>query len=184
MAALHWLLRGNKLGGVIHVNHGTGSWADEAEEFVTQTCRDLNIDFGMMRLLDAPPPGASKEDWWRKERYRFFELQAHMDDMHVVTAHNLDDCVEEYVINCVVRGRQGTIPYQNGAVIRPFRTWSRDDITDYAIRHQLLWKDDPSNTNTKFLRNKIRHQTLPHLYDLNPGLHTMVRRMIEREGLD
>lgn len=184
MAALHWLNRGNKLGGVIHVNHGTGEWADKAEELVTRTCDELGIDFGLMRILDAPPAGESKEDWWRKQRYEFFKTQAHMDDMKVVTAHNLNDCVEEYVINTIVRGRLGVIPYQHGPVIRPFRTWERVSIASYCLAHHIEYMNDPSNKDTKYLRNRIRYETLPVLSDINPGLRNMVRRMIELEGLD
>lgn len=184
MAAFHWLLQGNKLGGVIHVNHGTGEWADEAEELVYETCKELGIDFGSMRILDTPPQGASKEDWWRQQRLEFFKTQAHMNDMLVATAHNLNDCVEEYVINTMIRGRMGTIPYAHGPIIRPFRTWSREDILSYAVRNHLVWRDDPSNLNVNFLRNRIRHQVLPQLHDINLGLKTIVRRMVECEGLD
>lgn len=182
IAAFHWLNRSEKLNRVVHINHGTGKFADEAEEMVSNLCGDQRIPCSTYRINGQPPQGESKENWWRVQRYQAFEAESHCyGDAAIVLAHNLDDCVEEYVINSIVRGRHGTIPYQHGPVVRPFRTWSRDSITDYAIRNKLVWKEDPSNTDTKFLRNRIRHETMPHLYELNPGLHTMVRRMIESE---
>ena len=184
MDALHWLERGDKLGGILHINHGTGKFADEAEELVNKVSQDMCIDLAIQRISTKPPDGESKEAWWRDQRYAFFRQQAQIEDMKVVTVHNLNDCAEEYLINSIVRGRKGIIPYENGPVIRPFRTWSKVDIYQYAEKNKLEWIEDPSNRDTKFLRNRIRHEILPQVIDINPGFLGMVRRIVEIEGLE
>ncbi len=184
MAAFHWLRRSDKLAGVIHINHGTGAFANEAEDFVRSVCREYGMFLRWEKIEGTPPIGESKEKWWRDQRYAFFYQHAQLEDLKVVTAHNLNDCVEEYVINSIVRGRQGVIPYSHGPVIRPFRTWSRHLIEEYAKRNQLKWVNDPSNVDRKYLRNMVRHEILPNLRKINLGLDSMVRRMIECEGLD
>ncbi len=186
MVALHWLHRGKKLAGILHMNHGTGTFANRAEDLVYEQCHKLDLPIRTRTLVDNPPVGESKEAWWRGQRYSFFnEASEQQNNIEVVTAHNLNDCVEEYVINTMVRGRLGVISYRNGPVIRPFRTWSRPDIVRYAMKHDISYLTDPSNSDTRYLRNGIRHEVLPMITRMiNPGLEGMIRRMIENEGLD
>jgi tRNA(Ile)-lysidine synthase len=58
----------------------------------------------------------------------------------------------------------------NGAVARPLLPFSRQDIQVYANQHKLKWRDDSSNASTKYLRNKLRHEVIPILKEINPQL--------------
>ena len=175
MAALEWLNKSDRVLGILHVNHNTGAFSNKAHEFVKEYARARNIEFRCLELDSEPPKGESKEAWWRDKRYEFF----HSFKESVVLGHNFDDCLEEYVMCTMVRGFSGTIGYNNGNCIRPFRLWKRDCIEDYAARKDVKWIEDPSNVEVRFKRNYIRHEIIPKLKELNPGVYNIVRKLVE-----
>jgi len=180
MAALHFLdkpSRRESLSGVVHVNHGTGEYADHAERLVQQHCRDHNIRCLSYKVKGEPPKGESKENWWREQRYGFFKRAAHNE--HVILAHNMDDCLEEYIMCTMVRGYASTIPYMKDNCVRPFRLWKREQILRYADQHGVNFATDPSNSDIRFTRNYIRHEIVPKIKRINPGVYRIVERMID-----
>lgn len=180
MVALHWLDKvPGRVAGVVHLNHNTGLFADRAESKVRGTVADLGIPFRGRKLHRGVEEGHSPENWWREQRYRWFkEVSAAQGNLPVVLAHHLDDCLEEYVLCTMVRGYQGTIPYRHGPCIRPFRLWKKKDILAYAQRERVDFLEDPTNKDTRFKRNLVRHRLTPELLELNPGLHKIVERLI------
>jgi tRNA(Ile)-lysidine synthase len=175
MSALHWLHRGKKVAHVLHINHGTPH-AAAAQELVSSWCKARGVPFSVRSITEPVPDGYSKEDYWREFRYRMF----HDYDGYVVTAHTLNDCLEELVFSTFVRGYPAVISYSNKNVIRPFRMWSRSSIMDYAKRHAIVYIDDPSNKDLNFKRNYIRHIIVPRIKELNPGIYKNVRTYIWR----
>ncbi|NKI32477.1 tRNA lysidine(34) synthetase TilS [Croceivirga thetidis] len=108
----------------------------------------------------------------RDLRYQWFkELIWEHGFKNVLTAHHLDDNLETFLINLSrgtgLAGLTG-IPEENGRIIRPLLQFTRDEIKDYALDNNLNWREDASNSETKYLRNKIRHEVVPSLKDLNP----------------
>jgi len=180
MAALHFLRKPSREGliGVIHIDHGTDH-AKDARKFVEGHCKEKDIECLTYEVEGQPPAGESKEHWWRQKRYDFFYTVP--GDEHIILAHQLDDCVEEYLMCALVRGFRSTIPYQHGRCIRPFRLWKKEDILKYAMRHDVEYVDDPTNKDTRFKRNLIRQKIMPHALRLNPGLYNIVQRLIEDE---
>lgn len=112
----------------------------------------------------------------RKLRYNWFDelVKKHSFD-HILTAHHADDNLETFLINFTrgtgLEGLTG-IPTVNKNIIRPLLTFSREEIIHYAKENSILWREDTSNTSTKYLRNKIRHTIIPVLKELNPSLLT------------
>ena len=112
----------------------------------------------------------------RDLRYNwFYELIEEEQFDYVLTAHHADDNIETFLINL---GR-GTgldglvgIPTQNDKIIRPLLLFSRFEIADYAAETQLKWREDSSNASNKYLRNKIRHDVVPLLKELNANFAT------------
>lgn len=180
ISVLHWLARANKnrLLGAIYVHHNTGLFADRSKQVVKEFCGERDIRVLNYSIEGHPPNGRSKEDWWREQRYNAFDRVpgAH----HIILAHNLDDCLEEYIMCMLVRGYESTIKYSNGRCIRPFRKWAKRDIIEYAERNGLDWAEDPSNTDTRYKRNFIRHNIVPQALELNPGLYNLVERLIDK----
>lgn len=112
----------------------------------------------------------------RELRYGwFYELLEAHDFNYILTAHHADDNLETFFINLSrgtgIEGLTG-IPAQNEQVIRPLLTFSRAEILDYAERFHIAWREDSSNASDKYLRNKIRHELIPVLKDLNPQFLT------------
>lgn len=108
----------------------------------------------------------------RELRYSwFYELLETKKYDYILTAHHADDNVETFIINLIrgtgLEGLTG-IPAQNGNIIRPLLTFSRQEIEQYAKEIKMEWREDSSNTSDKYLRNKIRHNVVPVLKELNP----------------
>ena len=175
ISALHFLHK--RVVGVLHFHHGTSS-ADKFLSHTRSVAKSYGIPFLSSYLFKPIPKGCiSKEQWWRDQRYNFLNSYASAD-IPVVLAHNLNDCLEEYLMNVLVRGRQGTIPYRNGNCIRPFRMWPKEEIYSFAGKNSLLWVEDPSNKDVKFRRNNIRHGLIGKVLELNPGLYSIVKKQV------
>ena len=107
----------------------------------------------------------------RELRYNwFYELLETENFDYVLTAHHADDNLETFLINLVrgtgLDGLTG-IPAQNENVIRPLLIFSRQEIEQYAKVNNIDWREDSSNASDKYLRNKIRHNLIPILKELN-----------------
>jgi tRNA(Ile)-lysidine synthase len=110
----------------------------------------------------------------RELRYNWFQelLKQHHFDF-VLTAHHADDNLETFIINLTrgtgLDGFTG-IPAINGNIVRPLLAFSREEILGYAKANDIAWREDASNASTKYIRNKIRHQIVPVLKEINPNL--------------
>jgi tRNA(Ile)-lysidine synthase len=110
----------------------------------------------------------------RELRYNWFQelLKEHNLDF-VLTAHHADDNLETFLINLTrgtgLDGFTG-IPAINGNIVRPLLAFSREEILAYAQTNNIVWREDASNASTKYIRNKIRHQIVPVLKEINPNL--------------
>ena len=107
----------------------------------------------------------------RELRYNWFhELLETENFDYVLTAHHADDNLETFLINLVrgtgLDGLTG-IPAKNENVIRPLLLFSRQEIEQYAKEDNIDWREDSSNALDKYLRNKIRHNLIPILKELN-----------------
>lgn len=110
----------------------------------------------------------------RELRYKWFEeLKAKEDYNYLITAHHLDDSLETFLINFTrgtgIDGLLG-IPSKQSWIRRPLGHFSRKDIETFALKNELHWREDLSNASDKYLRNKIRHQIVPKLKEINPSL--------------
>lgn len=107
----------------------------------------------------------------RDLRYNwFYELLETEKFDYILTAHHADDNLETFLINLSrgtgLDGLVG-IPQQNDKVIRPLLLFSREEIANYAHDNTIQWREDSSNFSDKYLRNKIRHDVVPLLKELN-----------------
>ncbi|MET2986327.1 tRNA lysidine(34) synthetase TilS [Aureibaculum conchae] len=108
----------------------------------------------------------------RELRYDwFYTLIKEYSLDYILTAHHADDNLETFLINLSrgtgLDGLTG-IPEQNENIIRPLLPFSRKQIMQYVQEHNLDWCEDASNAETKYLRNKLRHEVVPALKNTNP----------------
>ncbi|WP_298140797.1 tRNA lysidine(34) synthetase TilS [Flavobacterium sp.] len=119
----------------------------------------------------------------RKLRYDwFYELLEKEKFDYILTAHHLDDSLETFLINLSRgTGLDGLIgiPNQNDKIIRPLLVFSRDEIETFANENNISWREDSSNASDKYLRNKLRHNVVPILKELNPNLLTSFEKTIQ-----
>jgi tRNA(Ile)-lysidine synthase len=106
----------------------------------------------------------------RRARYEFFEtVRAEENLDSIATGHHQDDHVETLLHwmfrGSGLRGLRGIAARANGR-LRPLRAFSRAQIRTYAEEQGLGWREDPSNAQPVYLRNRIRHELRPLLVEL------------------
>jgi tRNA(Ile)-lysidine synthase len=105
----------------------------------------------------------------------FYELLEKAPFDYILTAHHANDNLETFFIHLLrgtgLDGLVG-IPVQNDKIIRPLLTFSRDEIFSFATEHKICWREDSSNSSDKYLRNKIRHDLIPLLMEMNSNFLT------------
>ena len=109
--------------------------------------------------------GISIEMAARDLRYAWFEqLRQQLGYDKIAVAHHADDQAETFFINLLrgagLNGLKGMKP-QNGVVIRPLLWASREQIRQYAVENHIVWREDHTNVESVYLRNRIRNQLLP-----------------------
>ncbi|WP_158849286.1 tRNA lysidine(34) synthetase TilS [Algibacter sp. L1A34] len=110
----------------------------------------------------------------RELRYNWFEdLANQLEFDYILTAHHADDNLETFLINFTrgtgLEGLTG-IPEVNTIFVRPLLPFSSEAIEYYAKANNIAWRDDSSNASTKYVRNKLRHNLIPILKEINPSL--------------
>ncbi len=171
---------------IAHCNfqlRGEDSDADEA--FVRSLAAQLEMPVFVERFdvdREMEEKGISLQMAARDLRYEWFSALAikHAFDA-IATAHNLNDSVETFFLNLArgtgIRGLTG-IPERNENVIRPLLYASRKEIEAYARSEKISFREDQSNRETKYQRNKIRHDVIPAMEQINPAfIHTMASNM-------
>jgi len=163
----------------VHLNHCLrGQESDADEEF----CRALALRHAIpfeSRRTDvkelADQQGLNLEDAGRRARIAFFdEVREKWQARAIALGHHADDQAETVLMR-LLRGAGpdglSGMPYRNGrGYIRPLLEVSRLEIEAYLTGHGLTWRDDASNLDTAFLRNRIRHELLPLLEEYNPAV--------------
>ena len=148
---------------VAHFNHGIRLEAADDEEFVRQRAARLCLPF---EAGHGYLGNHASEETARNARYKFLNwvVQKHRADA-VVTAHHEDDVVETAFLNLLRgTGRRGLVAIKaNNSVLRPLLGVSKSEIIDYAYTNRLEWREDPTNFDTKYLRNAIREQLVTRL---------------------
>lgn len=153
-----------------------GKESDEDELFVKVKSKKLKVKSYFIQFDTENYSNANKLSIQlaaRKLRYDwFYQILEEEKYDYLLTAHHLDDQLETFLINLSrgtgIEGLTG-IPAINDKIIRPLLPFSREEILAFAEENSISWREDSSNTSTKYLRNKIRHEVIPILKSLNPN---------------
>ena len=178
MAFLDFLSR-NKDVAVLHYNHGT-SHADNAQDLVTSYCEDKNIPLMTGKLQNSPPRGVSLEEFWRDQRYNFFDKVSDTpfySGRPIITCHHLDDLVETWLFTSF-HGESKQIPSIRGKYLRPFLITRKAVLEDWCCRKEVPYVEDPSNMDHSYMRNYIRHEVVPRVSRVNPGIYKTLRKKV------
>ncbi|HEU4366519.1 MAG TPA: tRNA lysidine(34) synthetase TilS [Candidatus Krumholzibacteria bacterium] len=126
----------------------------------------------------------SMETAARDARYQFLRAAAaEADAAFIATAHTRSDHVETVLMRILrgagERGLAGIARERDG-VVRPLLDVTRADTLDYCRRHGIAFVEDPSNCDRRFTRNAVRHDVLPALRRVYPGIDDALVRMSQR----
>lgn len=160
-------------------HHGTEN-SERAEHFITDYCTKNNIELTVGHITESRDSNKSPEEFWREQRYKFLNGL----NCLIASAHNLDDCVETWIWSSL-HGQSKLIPYMRGCVFRPFLLTQKKVLIDWCIRKNVPWIEDSSNSDTRYTRNYIRHELMPHALKVNPGLCKLIRKkLVDRQKLN
>ena len=178
MAALDFLRRNHRV-HVLHFDHGT-SHGERASAFVQRYCAEKQIPCTVGKANGTVPPGPSREEWWREQRYAFLDK---FFTVPVLTCHHLDDCVETWIWSSL-NGTGKIIPYRRNHVIRPFRLTRKRDLELWCQINNVSWIQDDSNEDIHYTRNYIRHEMMPQVLRVNPGIHKTIKKKVMEDAVD
>ena len=176
MAALDFLNNGKRSVTALYFHHGTAH-GEHAKKFLRQHCFRNHVHLIEDKLQGSKPSDQSLEEFWRKGRYEFFSKVAGP----IVTAHHLDDVVEWWLLTAM-HGDPKIIPYENTdyEIIRPFLLSPKSELLEWCDRKKVAFLEDPSNESRDHMRNVIRHDVMSHALKVNPGIHKVVKKKIQK----
>lgn len=185
VALLHALLR---IEGVhlvaAHLDHGLRPDSVQDVAFCRRLCRALGVPLRLGRAdvrARADRDGGGIEEAARLERHAFLEaVRAREDAAWIVLAHTRDDQAETVLLR-LLRGSGsaglGAMRARAGRLLRPMLRVTRRDVLDHLAAHGLPWREDPSNADPAFLRNRVRHELIPYLESrFNPAVREALAR--------
>lgn len=166
-----------------------GKDSEDDEDFVRKLAGDLEMPVFVKRFdVDAmvQNQGISVQMAARDLRYDWFaELLSEESLKLVATAHNKNDSVETFFLNLSrgsgIRGLKGIAP-KRANIIRPMLFATRREIENYRQEQGIEYREDASNFETKYLRNKIRHDVIPVMEEINPGFIESMNRSMKQLG--
>lgn len=174
---------------VLHVNHGMrGGDARRDAEFVEALAKRYGLPF-LLEETDVPAlaarDGENLEQAARNARYAFFRrLLAEGTLDRVATGHTRDDQAET-VLHRILRGTgltglAGILPVTGDGIVRPLLNVSRGEIEEWLKERGIAWREDATNGDAAFTRNRLRHSTLPSLRSaFNPQLDAALVSLAE-----
>lgn len=163
-----------------------GQESDEDEHFVLELAERLDREV-FVQSFDtndyAQEHKCSIQMAARELRYTWFnELVNQLKFDYIITAHHADDNLETFLINFLrgtgINGLTG-IPAINDNILRPLLNFSRESIETYAKTNAIKWREDSSNSQRKYLRNKLRQEVIPTLKEINPNLLSSFKNTLE-----
>lgn len=156
---------------IAHVNYnlrGNDSHLDE--KFISEYSNKNQIDL-FLKNVDLSSQNNSIQNKARDIRYAFFkEILSKYNFDFILTAHHLDDNIETIFLNISREKKNSTFTGMNvvnDSIIKPLLFIEKKDILNYAKQNNILWREDSSNAQNKYLRNYIRNIVIPSFRKIN-----------------
>ncbi|HLV64016.1 tRNA lysidine(34) synthetase TilS [Galbibacter sp.] len=161
---------------VLHCNFQLrGLQSNQDQEFLKNQCEGYAVEFHTVNFHTkayVKKAKISTQMGARELRYNWFrEQKEQLGFAYLLTAHHADDNLETFLINLGrASGLEGLtgIPPINDYIVRPLLPFSRSEINRYAEEQNIAWREDSSNAQTKYIRNKYRHEIIPLIKQIKP----------------
>lgn len=167
-----------------HAEHGLRGNESLADElFVRQACKDRNIPF-ISKHIDVLSFAKEKkigiEEAARELRYAFLRNTAlELCCTAIATAHHNKDQAETLLLRLArgtdLRGLSG-MQFRTGDLIRPFLDTNPQELKEYLLLEHIPWREDASNADLRYARNRIRRMVLPELTEIQPNADRAIAR--------
>ena len=158
---------------VAHFNHGTRPSSKDDEEFVKNLAEKYHKEFIVGR---ANLGSDVSEEKARNARYEFLRKIAKAENAKIYTAHHVDDLIESITIN-LLRGTgwRGLVPLDADDIARPLiaKNYDKKKLLEYAAENNLSFRQDPTNTEDNYLRNRVREK----LRELSPAEKSQLTKL-------
>jgi tRNA(Ile)-lysidine synthase len=153
----------------LHVDHGLQDESQAWSELCAAHAADLGVECRVLQVAVDVGSGQGTEAAAREARYTAFRAEMRHGDW-LLSAHHKDDQAETLLLNLLrgsgpagLAGIGAVQPFGPAWLVRPLLSYSRDELRQYAVAHDLEWIDDPSNEDRSFDRNYLRHEVFPVL---------------------
>jgi len=193
----------------IHIEHGIRPPAESRgdAEFVRSLCKEFRIPCRIVSVAPGKIAATAKERGigieaaarlyrmkaWFREARRLEALPSIVPatmsaalPVRILTAHTADDMLETALMR-ILRGAGpsglAAMPICRGPLLRPLITLNRREVLNYLADRNIVWREDSSNADTKFFRNKVRHCLIPHLNEHFPQWRMTLMALAETQSL-
>lgn len=154
---------------VVHIHHHLRKESDEEETMVRNFCGERNISLEVYHWEEGIKQIVGIEEKARKFRYQKLEESMNKNkNLYVVVAHHADDQAETVLMKLTrgstldgIAGMKPMRSFGNGYLIRPLLMLDKEELYEYASIHQIPYREDVSNQNLKYTRNRFRQEIIP-----------------------
>ncbi len=165
----------------LHVNYGLREDSGKDEAHCAALCERLGVTLEVERPRRPEGPG-NLQSWARDARYAAAARLALPDEARIATGHTADDQVETILYRLASspsrRALLGMKP-RDGSLVRPLLGFTREQTTAYCEERGLTWRDDPTNEEGDYARNRVRHGLARALAEVHPAAARNVLRTAE-----
>jgi tRNA(Ile)-lysidine synthase len=165
----------------VHVNYGLRDDSDADEEHCAALCAQLGVALELERPRRPEGPG-NLQSWARDTRYAAAAQLALGQGALIATGHTADDQVETILYRLASSPSRRALlgmRERDGSLVRPLLGFTREQTTAYCEERGLAWRDDPTNTEGGYARNRVRHGLAAALAEIHPAAARNVLRTAE-----
>lgn len=174
--------------GIAHCNFCLRDEESDGDEAFTQAlARQLNVAFHSIRFDTAGYASSNHTSIQmaaRELRYAWFEqIREQHNYNYIAVAQHKSDATETVLLNLIrgtgISGLHGIRPKRN-RIIRPLLFMTSEEIETTIFENNISYREDSSNASVKYARNKIRHEVIPKMKQLNKDLDTTFEENSQR----
>lgn len=162
----------------VHVDYGLRQGSHEDADFCASLCERLGVELVTERPVRVEGPG-NLQAWARDLRYAAAARLAEARDATIVTGHTADDQVETILYRLASSPSRRALlgmKERDGRLARPLLGTTRAEVTAYLEGRGVGWRDDPTNAEEAYARNRVRHGLVPELEAIHPAAVANVLR--------
>ena len=173
---------------ILHFHHGLREESDEEARFVRDLSQRLNLEFHLRTTRDFQSETSGLQEKARNwRRAEAFKLREEIRADSILTAHHAEDQLETWLLKWLrgahLSGLQG-MSRSDPPFIRPLLDFRKEVLSVFLKENGFEWREDASNQDSKYMRNRVRNELLPLLRTLSrEGIESRIRDLDSQSRL-